>query len=80
MSLADLVFGDGAFTGRRLSATAKGALVGRGAGGCLLLERQNESGLFLIHLGLEAALVKSLAHCADAPTRAPPCDEAGAAL
>jgi len=51
-----------------------------GEAGRVVLEGEDEGGLLLVHLGLEAALVKGLAHGADAPARAPPCDESGSAL
>lgn len=46
----------------------------------VVLERQNEGSLALVHLGLESALVESLAHGAHAAARSPPCDDSGSAL
>lgn len=45
-----------------------------------ILERQDESRLLLGHLGLEATLVKGLAHGSHATARAAPSDKTSAAL
>jgi hypothetical protein len=46
---------------------------------CSFIEVEDQGGLLLGHLGLEAALVEGLAHGADAAAGATPCDESSTA-
>lgn len=47
----------------------------RSQGGWSLLQRQDQARLFLVHLGLEAALVKGLPKRTNAAARPSPCDK-----